>query len=111
MTYIKEGLGNAWMFHNHYNQNLPDYEEGKNDALAQEEKRRRAINPWLGSKPHELHEDVEDLDEGTSGSAWMFYHHYNPDLLKAMNKLIVGNKIEDVVDELLEKDNVEAQED
>ena len=60
---------------------------------------------------HELYEDVEDLDEGMSGSAWMFYHHYNPELLDAMQKVLVGAKVEDVVDELLEKANVEAQAD
>ena len=49
-------------------------------------------------------EDEQELEEGTSGSAWMFYNHYNPSLLDAMQQILVGSKVEDVVDSLLEAD-------
>jgi len=54
--------------------------------------------------PYLFNEDVEEIDEATSGSAWMFYNHYNPELLKAMQEVIVGHKVEDVVNRLLETD-------
>lgn len=43
------------------------------------------------------------IDETTTGSAWMFYNHYNPELTRAMQRLIVGDQVEDVVNGLLEK--------
>ncbi len=48
------------------------------------------------------HEDEELLKEAVSGSAWMFYNHYNPDIIAAMQQVILGHKIEDVVDGLVE---------
>jgi len=107
MSNLNEGAnGSAWMLHNHFNQDLADSEEEERDAaLVKEEARRRALNPWLGAKPHTIQEDLEDEDEelveGTSGSAWMFYNHYNPELLQAVQQVIVGEKIEDVVGNLL----------
>lgn len=93
--------GSAWMFYNHY---LEDSKTMKNTDIAKEEARRRAINPWLGGNPTILQESInnEFLEEGTSGSAWMFYHHYNPELLQAIQQVLVGSKVEDIVDELLE---------
>jgi hypothetical protein len=48
------------------------------------------------------HED--ELDEGVSGSAWMFYHHYNPELLEPIQEIINGATVESVIDQLLEMD-------
>ncbi len=53
-----------------------------------------------------LRDDLEDHLEETSGSAWMFYHHYNPDLLQAVQQVIVGSKVEDVVNGLLEMEDM-----
>lgn len=47
-------------------------------------------------------ETLHALAEGTSGSAWMFYHHYNPDLLQAIQHVIAGDKLEHVINGLLE---------
>lgn len=41
------------------------------------------------------------LEEGVAGSAWMFYNHYNPELLQALQQVIVGEKVEDVVGNML----------
>lgn len=53
-------------------------------------------------------DDYEDeLAEGAgasiSGSAWMFYNHYNSNLLKAVQDVIVGDQVEDVVNSLIER--------
>jgi hypothetical protein len=75
-----------WLHYRH-----PD----KDTPLAKEEARRRKLNPYLGGMP-------KDLNEGVSGSAWMFYNHYNPDLLNAIQKVIVGEHVENIVNSLLE---------
>ena len=92
----------AWLHYNHYNQNLDDSERDPDADLAAEEARRRAINPFLGGKPHTLSEDQESLDEAVSGSAWMFYNHYNPELTQAMQRILVGEQVADVVSDLVE---------
>jgi len=93
---LNEGRrGQGWLFHHHYNPQLQDDVLIDNSVTDEEEKRRRLMNPYLGMKPHQL-------DEGVTGSAWMFYHHYNPEILKAMQKILVGHQVEDVVDELME---------
>jgi hypothetical protein len=144
------------MHYYHQNQDLHASEEAEDTALAAEEARRRAINPFLGGMPHELTEarrasllsrakasakvgykgarvawretkrpgkykfristyraddddkeeslEGNELEEGVSGSAWMFYNHYNPELTKAMQCILVGERIEDVINSLFEKD-------
>ncbi|MHA2064753.1 MAG: hypothetical protein ACXABY_10300 [Candidatus Thorarchaeota archaeon] len=79
-----------------------DSEKVKDEALTQEEARRRAINPWLGNMPHALQEGAEELLGEATGSGWLHYYHYNPELIDAMQQVIVGHKVGDVVDGLLE---------
>ena len=50
----------------------------------------------------ELQQSAEEFLDEATGSAWMFYHYYNPELLDAMQQVLVGHKIEDVVNGLLE---------
>lgn len=45
-----------------------------------------------------------------NGSAWMFYNHYNPDLLKAVSKILQGSSIEDQVEALLNEESEPGQE-
>jgi hypothetical protein len=102
---LDEGLGSAWMFYNHHNQDLADSEEKEDPAVAEEIARRRAINPWLGGDPHTIQEGIDEdasLEEA-SGSAWMFYNHYNPELLKAVQQVLVGEKVEDIIDKMLQE--------
>ncbi len=58
-------------------------------------------------------EDV-NIDEGAgstiTGSAWMFYNHYNPDLLKAVQRVLVGEGVESAVEGLLERKQQEDTE-
>jgi len=53
-----------------------------------------------------MFDDIETVNEGAgasmSGSAWMFYNHYNPDLLKAVQSVVLGSQVEDAVDSLIE---------
>ena len=44
---------------------------------------------------------MKDIEE--SGNAWMFYHHYNPELIDAVTSVLRGSQVEDVVDGLLER--------
>jgi hypothetical protein len=83
-TKLNEALGSAWMFYQHFNPNLP----GNEDMASAEE-------------ILQLNED-EQLDEGVSGQAWMFYNQYNPDIIKAMEHVISGAQVEDVINKLLE---------
>jgi len=92
--------GSAWILYNHYDKNLDDSDKPEDTSVSEEEARRRAINPWLGGKPHTIQ---EGLDEATSGSAWMFYNQYNPELLDAIKQVLVGERIEDVISKLIQE--------
>jgi len=48
-----------------------------------------------------LDDTKQDVNE-TTGSGWMFYHHYNPELLRALQQVLIGEKVADVVDDLLQ---------
>lgn len=89
----------GWLHYYHHNQDLEDSEYDPEANLRAEEDRRRAINPFLGGKPHTL---SEGLEEAVSGSAWMFYNHYNPELTQALQQILVGERVEDVVNTLVE---------
>lgn len=55
----------------------------------------------------EIETDLEQVDEGAgssmSGSAWMFHYHYNPELLQALQQVLVGENLDEVITSLLEQ--------
>jgi len=60
----------------------------------------RAVAMLSGSQ-EEFDAYIKDnLDEAISGSAWMFYNHYNPDLLNALQRVLIGEKVDDVVNSM-----------
>ena len=105
--------GHGWLYYNHYNTALQDDStDAESDAVKEEEKRRMAINPFLRGKQHQLEESQgPNIDEAVTGSAWMFYNQYNPELLSHIQKVLDGESVSDVVEEkpIEEKEEIKMQ--
>lgn len=49
----------------------------------------------------------DQVHEG-SGSAWMFHNHYNPEVLKAVRCVMVGDSVDEVIEGLVEGAKLDA---